>query len=389
MPRFACRGTASIPCIAPYRQHMPGAADLPVRFPPPRYVNYGSEDEESIRNNRAGYSRYRLRPRVLRDVRTVNTTTTILGGRITLAFPVVIAPFAAGRAMHPEGELCAAAAATTAGIAYTVPHYGGYPLPQVAAAAAAAGEANLMIQLYVPKLVTSDGGDGGADRMYLRAAIAHAASQGVKAVVITVDTINNGNRERTYKHPAWIAAMVEECGGFPEVRTLEEAKVGPLTGHTQRLSWDDIAWVKAECRAAGNMAVLVKGIMTAEDTALAAACEVDGVIVSNHGGRQLDGTDGTIEVLAECVEAAAGRCDVFMDGGIRRGKDVYKALALGAAAVFVGRPVLWGMLVGGGEGVGRTLEILREELVTVMQLMGATQIDSIDAASVRDREAQH
>lgn len=339
--------------------------------------------------------RYRLRPRILRDVRTVNTTSTILGGRITTSVPILIAPFAGGKGVHPDGELAVARAAGKADVAYTVPHYGGYPLPEVAAAASNAaasnglglGGANLMVQLYVPKLSDGAGGDGGCDREYLRKAIKHAAECGVKAVFITVDTINNGNREKTYKNPKWIAAMVEQCGGFPEVRTFEKADVGSTNGHTQRMNWEDILWMKQECRTAGDMAIVVKGIMTAEDTDIAASLGIDGVVVSNHGGRQLDGTDGPIEVVKECVAAAAGRCDVFMDGGVRRGKDVYKALALGATAVLVGRPVLWGMSIGGENGVARTLELLKEELVTVMQLCGASDLKSIDLRSIRDREA--
>ena len=367
------------------------------------YVNYGTEDEESIANNRGGFERYRLRTRILRDVRDVRTKTTILGGRITCSAPILVAPFAGGKGVHKDGELGVARAAAKADVAYAVPHYGGFPLTEVAAAAAEAaasnksrgpgngggggGGANLMVQLYVPKRLDSDGGDGGVDKVYLRKAIKHAGECGVKAVFITVDTMNNGNREKTYKNPQWIAAMVEQCGGFPEVRTFEEAGVGSTAGHTQRMTWEDILWMKQECRKAGDMAIIVKGVMSPEDTDIAASLGIDGVVISNHGGRQLDGTDGPIELVKECVDAAAGRCDVFMDGGVRRGKDVYKALALGATAVLIGRPVLWGMSIAGEKGVARTLELLKEELVTVMQLCGAVDSNNIDPRSVRDREA--
>ena len=135
------------------------------------------------------------------------------------------------------------------------------------------------------------------------------------------------------------------------------------------------------------MAVVVKGVMTAEDTAIAVAVGVDGVVVSNHGGRQLDGTDGTIEAVAECVEAASGsKLEVFVDGGFRRGKDVYKALALGAKAVFVGRPALWGLLLAGEAGVSHGLRLLQNEFVTVMKLMGQARADAVESHSVRDRE---
>lgn len=157
-----------------------------------------------------------------------------------------------------------------------------------------------------------------------------------------------------------------------------------MLGHTARILWDDVRWMKDVAHAAG-IALIVKGVMTAEDTSRAAAMGVDAVIVSNHGGRQLDGTEGAIECVAECVDAVVGtHCEVFFDSGIRRGKDAFKAIALGAKAVFVGRPALWGLVVGGEEGVSRMLSILNEELVTVMQLAGTPSIPDITRAHVRD-----
>lgn len=160
-----------------------------------------------------------------------------------------------------------------------------------------------------------------------------------------------------------------------------------MLGHTARITWDDVKWMTSTCHALG-LSLVVKGVMVAEDAAIAAQIGVDAVIVSNHGGRQLDGTEGALECVAECAEAVVGtKCEIFFDSGVRRGKDVFKALALGASAVFVGRPALWGLTVGGAAGVSRMLTLFNEELTTVMQLAGTPSIADITPAHVRDTRA--
>jgi L-lactate dehydrogenase (cytochrome) len=368
------------------------------------FIGYGSEDNMSLDANLEGYIRYSLRPRVLRDVSNMNTTTSILGGRVKLDFPVLVAPFTNAKAAHPEGEIAVGAAVAAAGVGYAVPHYANYPLPEVRDALAGTGtqSGGFLFQMYPVKkqsagdtesMLGSSGivrsaEDDGLDREYTAGALRYASGLGCKAVLLTVDTANNANRERTYKNPQWVKDMAEQCGGLPEPRALEGAAVRKASGHTAALSWEDVRWMVRLVREEGlDMGVVLKGIMTAEDTALAAGAGVDGVVVSNHGGRQLDGTPGTIECLEECVQAAAelgGVMDVYLDGGLRRGKDVFKALALGAKAVFVGRPALWGLSVGGEPGVAKVLAILKEELTTVMQLCGCASVGDIGRGHVRD-----
>lgn len=341
-----------------------------------------------------------------------DTSVTLMARRdparaVTLPSPVCIAPFAGACNAHPDGELAIAAAAAASGSLFVVPHYAGFPLEQVVdaarkgeaavagarhAARPAAGApvsamavetagAPLWFQLYPqgPQHAAE-----GMDRAYARGALRHVSSLGCTAVVVTVDCANNGNREKTYASATWVASVLEECGGFAKPRALDGACLGPLGGHSSSLTWADIAWLRGACDDLG-LGLVLKGIMTAEDAVLAVGAGVDGVVVSNHGGRQLDGTDGTIECLAECVAAVAGRADVYLDGGVRRGRDVFKAIALGATAVFVGRPVLWGLSLAGEQGVAHALAILRRELLTVCQLAGCRGPADITRAHVRDR----
>eukprot|EP00038_Savillea_parva_P001356 m.103399 g.103399 ORF g.103399 m.103399 type:complete len:324 (-) comp10477_c0_seq2:470-1441(-) len=284
-----------------------------------------------------------------------------------------------------------ARAAANAGTVFTAAFYSAHTMDEIRSAANDAEEgAHLFVQLYPPRKpvhAKSGRGDDGLDREYIAAAIEYIASLKFAAVMITVDTVNNSNREKSYKDPEWIKLITKECGGFPETRAFKNANVGRMLGHTARITWDDVRWMKDKTHAHG-LALIVKGIMTGEDAALAAAAGADGIMVSNHGGRQLDGTDGAIECVAECVDAVSGTpCEVLFDSGVRRGKDVFKALALGAKAVFVGRPALWALVAGGEEGVARMLAILNEELVTVMQLAGTASVDAIQRSHVRDTRA--
>jgi 4-hydroxymandelate oxidase len=342
------------------------------------FVNFGSEDQDSLEANRRGFSRYALRPRVLRDVADINTGISLLQGRVQVSLPVGIAPFAGCRAIHPDGERAIAAASAQAGIVYTIPNWASLPLPNIVDAHRAANtticnHAPLFFQIYPHKPTNPNEGFDRAHMKALLEYLVHAADGRIVAVVVTCDTVNNGNREKTYKNTQWISDLTEQVGGFPTPCALKQAtNLPPVAelGHTAKMGWDDIRWMKRECEER-QLALILKGIMTAEDALIAAKAGVDAIVVSNHGGRQLDGTRSTVQVVEECVRAIGrANTEVYVDGGIRRGKDVVKCLALGAKCVFVGRPILWGLAVGGQEGVARALEILKDEVRTVLQLMG-------------------
>merc|ERR1712048_450996 len=202
------------------------------------------------------------------------------------------------------------------------------------------------------------------------------------AVVITVDTKMDGNRERTYLSTTWMKNVRDQMGGLPQVVTMAGAGIGPHPGHTKSMNWTDIAWL---CKNPMGLPIYLKGIIHPEDAALCCDPSIGlaGVFVSNHGGRQLDACEATADVLEEICEAVAGRMPVFVDGGIRRGKDIFRALALGASAVFIGRPAHWGLGLRGQAGVERVLEILRDELHRVMVLSGCPTISDISRRHVR------
>lgn len=359
------------------------------------YVGYGAEDEETVSANRHAWSAWTLRPRVLTACGVPTTTARVLG--CDVSSPVLVAPFASASACHVEGELAVARASAATGCGYVVPHFGGQPLERVYAASASSvfaqtgGERRtavapdaggggapgpaLFFQLYPPRTPS-----GELDREYTLRALQHVEQLGCRAVFVTVDTPTDGNRERTYKSEAWLASVAAELGSMPRVRTLEGAGLPRHPGHCTKLGWSDISWMRSHT----SMKVVVKGIMTAEDAAMAAK-HADAIVVSNHGGRQLDAAAATVDVLRECVEAVDGRIEVLVDGGVRRGKDVFRALALGASGVLVGRPVAYGLALGGEAGVSRVLAVLQEELANVMQLCGCASVGDIRREHVQRR----
>lgn len=331
---------------------------LAQRRMPPAFWDYyygGSDDEVTLRANRTAFERIRLRPRMLVDVSTCDLRTTVLGTPVSL--PVLIAPSAQHALAHPEAECATARAAGMSGTLMTASTVSTRTLEEIAHAATGP----LWFQLYIYYSLRV------AERLVHRAEAA-----GYRAIVLTVDLPRLGNRERDVRNKIDAFTPFHE-GNFVDVdREAEDDGMVPLT-------WDTLAWL----RKITSLPVLVKGILTAEDAELAVQHGVAGIIVSNHGGRQLDGALASIEALPEVVDAVAGRCAVFMDGGIRRGTDVLKALALGADAVLVGRPVLWGLAVDGAEGAHRVLEILRQELELAMALSGRPNIASIDRSLVK------
>jgi isopentenyl diphosphate isomerase/L-lactate dehydrogenase-like FMN-dependent dehydrogenase len=328
------------------------------------YFAGGAGDERTLRENVAAYSRYSLHPRVLVDVAEVTTATTVLGRDV--AMPLLVAPVAFQRLVDPDGEVAMARAAAAAG---TVMCLSTIATSRPAEIAAQAPAAPRWFQLYCFR-----------DRAVTDALIAEAVEAGFEAIALTVDAPRAGRRERDFRTgfevPAEVSAPAVAAAVGSE-RPVSVQEVFSLVDPT--LTWDDLAELASGCA----LPIVLKGVQTGADAALAVEHGVAGVIVSNHGGRQLDGVPATIEILPEAVEAVAGRCEVLMDGGIRRGTDVATALALGARAVLAGRAPLWGLAVGGEAGALRVLEILRSEIELAMVLLGCPTPDAITPEHVR------
>ncbi len=314
----------------------------------------GSDDEITLRANQDDFARIRLRPRTMVDVSECDSSTSVLG--LPVPMPMLVAPTALHGLAHPEGELATVRGAGAAGALMVVSTDATRTLEEIAQVATS----SLWFQLYTY-------GSLEVARMLVR----RAETAGYRAIVLTVDLPVLGNRERSRRNNVLLPPPP-----MTEANLVGIAQEGlgqiPLT-------WDIIDWLHDEC----TLPILVKGILTAEDALLAVERGVSGIVVSNHGGRQLDGAVSSIEVLPEIVEAVAGRCEIYLDGGIRRGTDILKALALGARAVLVGRPVLWGLAVDGAKGVEQVLSILHTELKRAMQLAGCATVDTIDRSLVK------
>ncbi|CAB1119664.1 GOX/HAO [Ectocarpus sp. CCAP 1310/34] len=338
------------------------------------YYASGANDMVTLRENRAAFNRLRLRPRILRDVSKVDTSTTVLGQKISS--PICIAPTAMQRMAHDSGECATAGAAAKAGALMTLSSWSTTALEDVAKAGGPAGAR--WFQLYVYK-----------DRKITEQLVKRALAAGYTALAVTVDTPVLGRREadmrNRFKLPEHLTmGNFVSAGGAHASGTKDGGNDSGLAAYVaslidRTLDWNDIKWLRTIC---GSMKIVVKGVMTAEDAAESVRQGVDGIWVSNHGARQLDTTPATIEVLPEVVAAVSGRCEIYLDGGICRGTDVFKALALGAKAVFIGRPVLWGLAHSGEEGVSKVLKLLHDELVMALQLTGCTRVSSASRSMV-------
>ena len=328
------------------------------------YFAGGAGDEITLRENREAWRRWRLRPRMLVDVSGVGTEVELLGQRLSM--PVLVAPVAYQRVAHPEGEQGMAKGVAAADTAMCLSTLATARPSEVATASPATKR---FFQLYIFK-------DEGITRALMEEAIGH----GFGAVVVTLDLPPGGNRERdlrtgfTLPEGLGIPSVNAALGGDREVTVADTFDLMDLS-----LEWDAVADLAAEA----SVPVLVKGILTAEDALLAVEHGVGGIVVSNHGGRQLDCSVATAEALPEIVEAVEGRVPVLVDGGIRRGTDVAVALALGADAVLVGRPALWGLASAGAEGVEAVLGILRAELELTLALSGCRSPRDLSRAHVR------
>jgi 4-hydroxymandelate oxidase len=314
------------------------------------YYAGGAGDELTLADNRAAWDRLRLRPRVLVDVSRVDARTTAFGA--TLAHPLIVAPMAAHDLAHPDGEVATARGAAAADALMTLSTISSRPMEEVAAAAPGAAR---WFQLYAP-----------SDRDACAALARRAADAGYQAVAVTVDLPLPGNRERDRRN-----AFEVELG----VHLPPDQPVDPDTGIVvlPTMDWDDLAWLRSVC----PIPLVAKGILRADDATRAVDAGCDGIWVSNHGGRQLDTSIATADALPEIAEAVRGRALVVVDGGVRRGIDALKALALGANLVAIGRPVLWGLATGGAGGVQRVMEILRDELTLAMALAGCRALDEV------------
>jgi L-lactate dehydrogenase (cytochrome) len=356
----------------------------------PRFVwdtiEGGAGDEVTLRRNRAAFSDYVLRPRALADVSRRDLTTTVLG--TTISLPVMLGPVGAGRLVHHDAEPIAARAAANSGTIYCLSS-----ITRAPEELAGVTDGPLWFQLYIKPT-----------RERTERLVRRAQASNYKVLCVTVDGAVPAIRERDTRnemkppvsprarfllqgaaHPGWAANFVNARGRLglrgasaPAQTSLRDVE-DEITSTWQPISWDDLAWLRDLW--AGPL--VVKGIMRAEECARLVDLGVDGIVVSNHGGRQLDGVSATIEALPEVVAAVGGKIDVYLDGGIRRGSDVVKALALGARAILIGRPYIYGLAVSQQRGVEGVLGILRNEIDNTMALLGCTSVADIDSSLVK------
>ena len=314
------------------------------------YISGGADDELTLTDNVAAWNRYRFRPRVLRDVSSVDVTTTVLGSPV--GSPVLVAPTAYHRLVHPDGERATARAASQAGTGMVVSTMSSVPLEDIAAAAP---DGLHWFQLYVH-----------ADRSMTVSLLRRAEAAGYRALVVTVDTPRLGRRRRDGVHGFSLPAGIEAANlagrgvGHGNLAAYASSSFDPS------LTFDAVRWLCSQT----TLPVVVKGVLRGDDAAACIDAGAAAIAVSNHGGRQLDAAIATADALADVVQAVAGRGEVYVDGGIRRGSDVLRALAMGARAVSVGRPVMWGLALGGAAGVRDVLTAFAAETEAAFALAG-------------------
>ena len=354
------------------------------------YIDGGAEDEITLQANRLAFRDVTFRPRQCVPVPSCNLRTTLLGASLEL--PFMLAPVGFCRMFYPRGDVHAARAAHAAGTVYILSTFSGTRLEDVRQGTSGP----LWYQLYVP---------GG--RAVAEAAIARAKAAGYSVLVVTIDTPVSGMRERDYRHgirplmqgavwgslphmwqfmtrPGWVLGYLADGAvrvfpnvELPDVGAMPFGDVGALLERTI-VTWDDLRWMKDVWRGP----LVVKGVHTGDDARHAIDAGADAIVVSNHGGRQLDGVSATLRALPEVVAAVNGQVEVLMDGGIRRGGDIVKALCLGARAVLIGRAYAWGLGAAGGPGVSRAIEILAADIVRTMRLLGCASMGDLDRSYV-------
>ncbi|MFN0072386.1 MAG: alpha-hydroxy acid oxidase [Chloroflexota bacterium] len=353
------------------------------------FVDGGAEDESTLKANRAAFERVTFRPRVLVDVSRREHASTVLGESLTA--PIILAPTGLAGLVAPRGEILAARVAARRGLRFTLSTHSMASIEDVAVAV----PGPKWFQLYVVR-----------NREVTRSLIERSRAAGYTALCLTADVPVIGQRERDIRNGftipprVTIANIVDTLQKIPWLIdafrgprvTFKNFVDAPGSGrndaislgayaqslHDPSVSWKDLAWF----RSVWQGPMLLKGIMTAEDARLAVEHGVEGIVVSNHGGRQLDGLPSSLEVLPEIADAVAGRADIVFDGGIRRGGDIVKAIALGATACMLGRAILYGLAARGEEGVERALDILLAEMDRTMALLGRTSLAEIDRSAV-------
>lgn len=354
------------------------------------YVDGGADGEITLRENVRAFEDVRLRPRNAVANAACNLRTTVLGA--TLELPVVLAPVGSSRLFFPRGECAAAAQAGAAGTAYVLSTLSGCRLEEVRAAS----NGPVWYQLYLV-----------AGRAVAGEAIVRAREAGFSALVLTIDTAVAGQRERDLRNgakeltgnnllqmlphvpqllsrPRWLVDFLRD-GGLMKFPNVVLPSLGPM-GYADvaaaleqsTIAWDDVQWI----RELWTGPIVIKGVLTAEDARRAVDVGADAIVVSNHGGRQLDGVAPTIRALPEVVDAVGGRTEILLDSGIRRGSDVVKALCLGARAVLVGRAYAYGLGAAGGDGVARAIDILRSDIVRTLSLLGCHNCGELDRSYV-------
>lgn len=327
------------------------------------YYASGADDQITLRDNREAYQRMALHYKVLVDVSARDASTTVLD--TPLSMPLVLAPTAFHKLAHPDGELATVRAAGDAGTAMILSTLSNTRVEEVVAASSGP----VWFQLYIYK-----------DRGATEALVRRVEAAGCKALVFTVDAPLLGKREADVRNefslPDGLSVenmLPDGLGDLPE-HTMESGLAAYFASLLDpALTWDDVEWL----RSLTELPVLVKGIVRPDDAARAVARGASGIVVSNHGGRQLDTSPATIDVLGNIVDAVDGKAEVLVDGGVRRGTDAIKAVALGARAALIGRPVLWGLGAGGQAGVAGVLELLRAEIDTAMALCGCPTLGAV------------
>lgn len=330
------------------------------RLDPPtwHFIVNGADDLRTLEANRTAYEAWEIRVRRLVDVSKVDTGIELFGQR--LPAPIILAPAGSQGLINPDGELAAMRGASERGHLIIAPTTATYSVGEMRAA----GAAPMWFQLY-----------GSPDQGLMRHLLAQAEAAACPVVVLTVDSPTRGNREGE----RWFAKAIS-AKGPPRMGNLAGYQGPPRIGDPA-MTWDIVEWLRGNTR----MRIVLKGIVTGEDARIAVDRGVDGIIVSNHGGRQEESGRGTLECLPEVVAAVRGRVPVLLDGGVRRGTDAFKALGLGATAVCVGRPYLFGLGAWGDAGVARVMSILDGELLRIMQFAGTTRLAAIGPASLQAR----
>lgn len=325
------------------------------------YIATGSADQLTLRENVAAFRRLEIVPPLLHGVSEPDLQTTVLGQRISL--PVLLAPVAVQRMYHPQGGLAAARAAAAEETVYGVSSSVGNSVEEIAEAA----PGPKWFQLYVPK-----------DREVAKTLVQRVERAGYRALIVTVDLgeWKDADRRNRFALPKEMLVKHLRDVGFRQINdsmSYQEVIDFNLTAWDLSLTWEFFAWLRSITR----LPILIKGVLRAEDARRAVTAGVDGIVVSNHGGRRLDGMPATITRLAEVVAAVDGKAEVLLDGGVRRGTDVLKALALGAKAVLIGRPYAWALAAGGEDGVRQVLQLFRAELANAMTAAGCARVGDV------------